>query len=139
LNISRTPEPLLDQNGHTALEGGLMNPRLSLQGRVSLDGWNDSHIGPAPSPRGHGRRSSLYRNQTTTLFNAFEEPELGRVDSVGLQRLREVDESESESESEDDDILHADERTRLQKTSPMARQSGTRSHSNSPIPNRPPS
>lgn len=133
LNISRTPEPPLDQNGHTALEGGLMNPRLSLQGRVSLDGWTDEHIGPAPSPRRHGRRSSLYRSQTTTLFNAFEEHEPGAPDSVGLQRLREED----ESESEDDNILDAGERTHLQKTSPMARQSGSRSHSNSPISNLP--
>jgi len=135
LNLSRKPEAPLDQNGHTVLEGGLLNPRLSLQGRPSLDGWNDTRIGPAPSPRGHGRRSSMYRNQTTTLFDAFEEHEPGVADSVGLQRLREEDESGSEN----DEILHADERTRLQKTSPMARQSGSRSHNNSPIPNRPPS
>ena len=117
LNISRKPEPPLDQNGHTVLEGGLLNPRLSLQGRPSLDGWNDTRIGPAPSPRGHGRRSSMYRKQTTTLFDAFEEREPGVTDSVGLHRLREDD-----SEAEDDDILHADERTRLQKTSQIARQ-----------------
>jgi magnesium transporter len=135
LNLSRKPEPPLDHNGHSALEGGLMNPRLSLQGRPSLEGWNDAHIGPAPSPGGHGRRSSLYRNQTTTLFNAFEEHEPGAPDSMGLQRLREED----ESESDDENILNADERTLLQKTSPKALQSGSRSHNNSPILTRPPS
>jgi len=132
LNLSRAPEPPLDQNGHSALESGLMNPRLSLQGRMSLDGWNDTRIGPAPSPRGHGRRSSLYRNQTTTLFSAFEEQQPAASDNVGLRQLR-------EEESEDDDILNADERTPMQRASPMARHSGSRSHSNSPIPNRPPS
>lgn len=134
LNISRTPEPHLHQNGHSALEGGLMNPRLSLQGRMSLDGWNDTHVGPAPSPRGHGRRSSLYRNQTTTLFNAFEEHEPGVSDSVGLRQLREEGESES-----DEDLLDANERTHFKKTSPMAGLSGSRSHSNSPSPNHLPS
>ncbi|KAF8872421.1 magnesium transporter NIPA-domain-containing protein [Infundibulicybe gibba] len=127
LNISRTPEPPLDQNGHhTTLEGGLMNPRLSLQGRTSLDGWGGAP--DAPRPNGHGRRSSLYRAQTSTLFNAFEEDEQGS-ESVGLHQLRE------ESEDEDED---ADERTRLRKSEPSqgvpARQSGSRSHSHSPIP-----
>jgi len=131
LNISRQREPALGE--HSTLEGGLMNPRLSLQGRMSLDGWNnpDTRIGPAPSPRGHGRRSSLYRNQTSTLFNAFDEHE--DPEAVGLQQLREEDESDDED--------HADERTRLNKTAlpPMngnGRQSGSRSQSHSPIPNR---
>ncbi|KAF8067807.1 magnesium transporter NIPA-domain-containing protein [Lyophyllum atratum] len=131
LNLSRQREPALGE--HSTLEGGLMNPRLSLQGRMSLDGWNnaDTRIGPAPSPRGHGRRSSLYRNQSSTLFNAFDEHE--DSEAVGLQRLREEDESDDED--------HADERTRLNKTStpPMngnGIQSGSRSHSHSPIPSR---
>lgn len=135
LNLSRAPEPPLDHNTHSALEGGLLNPRLSLQGRMSLDGWapGDTRIGPAPSPRaGHGRRSSLYRNQSSTLFNAFEEHDQqngSAAESVGLQRLREEEES--------DDDLDADEHTRLHKETPMARQSGSRSHSHSPNPNRP--
>lgn len=43
LNLSRAPEPplhhhhLLQDPPHSALEGGLMNPRLSLQGRMSID------------------------------------------------------------------------------------------------------
>ncbi|KAG6811284.1 hypothetical protein H0H92_008197 [Tricholoma furcatifolium] len=128
LNISRTTEPVLGE--HSALEGGLMNPRLSLQGRMSLDGWNgDARIGPAPAPR-HSRQGSLYRNQT--LFNAFDEHE-GAGEAVGLQQLREED-------SEDDD--DADERTRLksglqQHQNGNGRHSGSRSHSHSPIPSRP--
>jgi len=142
LNLSREVEPPLHHgNGHTALEGGLMNPRLSLQGRMSMDGWNDTRIGPAPSPR-HGRHSSLYRNQSSTLFNAFEEHENGAVENVGLRELREEDEL--------DDMFNADERTRLHKgaappplSSKMnnsnSRQSGSRSQSHSPNPSRPPS
>ncbi|KAF5383146.1 hypothetical protein D9615_005014 [Tricholomella constricta] len=133
LNLSRQSEPALGE--HSTLEGGLMNPRLSLQGRMSLDGWNsDSRVGPAPSPRGHGRRSSLYRNQSSTLFSAFDEHD---PDSVGLQELREEGES-------DDDV---DERTLLNKGTPLSpplnghgnggvRQSGSRSPSHSPIPSR---
>lgn len=89
LNLSRVSEPPLDHpNGqahtHSALAGGLMNPRLSLQGRMSLDRWNgvgngpdqdiDMHMDGIRRPgRRHGRHSSVYQSQTTTLFNAFEE------------------------------------------------------------------
>ena len=82
LNLSRRSEPPpLDVDGnhqHSALEGGLMNPRLSLQGRMSMDGWDragmDINMGPtrANGAARHGRQSSIYRSQTTTLFNAFE-------------------------------------------------------------------
>ena len=91
LNRSRVAEPPLDHpNGnahtHSALAGGLMNPRLSLQGRMSLDGWNDVgndsnraidiHMDKVGRSGGkHGRRSSIYQSQTTTLLNAFEESE----------------------------------------------------------------
>lgn len=95
LNLSRTPEPPLDGQTHGALEGGLMNPRLSLQGRMSVDGWNgvherssmgmDIHMGATTTStnRGslHGRNSSLYKAQSTTLFNAFEAEE-SRVGSL---------------------------------------------------------
>ena len=89
LNLSRVSDPPLDHpNGqahsHSALAGGLMNPRLSLQGRMSLDRWNgvgngpdrdiDIHMDGIRRPGGrHGRQSSVYQSQTTTLFNAFEE------------------------------------------------------------------
>ena len=89
LNLSRVSDPPLDHpNGqahsHSALAGGLMNPRLSLQGRMSLDRWNgvgngpdrdiDMHMDGIRRPGGrHGRQSSVYQSQTTTLFNAFEE------------------------------------------------------------------
>jgi len=138
LNLSRQVEPPVHEgNGHTTLEGGLMNPRLSLQGRMSMDGWNDTRIGPAPSPR-HARRGSHMHNNSATLFNAFDEHENGNGEAVGLQNLREEDES--------DDDHDADERTMLHKGNSLgqhqpnhskARQSGSRSQSHSPIPSRP--
>jgi magnesium transporter len=108
LNLSRQPEPPLRENGHSALESGFMNPRLSLQGRVSVDGWNG-----VADPRGDGRRSSLYRAQSATLFNAFEEDD---PDAVALDELHEEDEDE------------VDERTRLHR----AHATPPRSHNGSP-------
>jgi len=172
LNLSRVPEPPLDHpNGHahthSTLEGGLLNPRLSLQGRMSLDGWNvggdrggiDIHMGGVAAggrPAGrHGRQSSLYRAQSTTLFNAFEGEDdanelpngpvhsnsrHGRQPSTDLHQLKEADEWE---EDEGDMV---DERTSLRKgkrrqppalgnsTPPLGRNGGSRSHSHSPIP-----
>lgn len=138
LNLSRAAEPALGE--HSTLEAGLMNPRLSLQGRLSLDGWNsDTRVGPPPLPRGHSRRGSHYRNQSATLFNAFAEHE-DPSEVVGLEQLRE---EESDVEYDED----ADERTRLKKDEPEpkpkqqldgnGRQSGSRSQSHSPIPSRP--
>ncbi|KAG6877768.1 hypothetical protein C0993_004142 [Termitomyces sp. T159_Od127] len=133
LNLSRAAEPALGE--HSALEAGLMNPRLSLQGRLSLDGWNgDTRVGPPPLTRGHSRRGSHYRNQSATLFNAFAEHE-DPSEAVGLEQLR-------EEESDDDYDENADERTRLRKDEPKqelngkGRQSGSRSQSHSPIPSR---
>ncbi|THH04902.1 hypothetical protein EW145_g5186 [Phellinidium pouzarii] len=143
LNISRPPDPMHSQNGY---ENGLMNPRLSISGRLSLDGWNG--IGPGGIVNGnshvdgglysnHTRRSSLYRHQTSTLFSAFgEDDELegsGR-ETMGLHRLRE------EPDEEDDDLSDSDERThlRLENRSagrgvpPQHVREGERSHSNSP-------
>lgn len=135
LNISRTSQPPLDGNSHSALEGGLMNPRLSLQGRASLDGWSgvapdrSDTTGTSRMSGHHRRNSSLYRNQT--LFNAYDGPDgLAGTESVGLHELREEDES-------DDD---ADERTHLRNPNGHARQgnskpkpSGSRSQSHSPL------
>ena len=175
LNLSRVPEPPLDHpNGdahtHSTLEGGLLNPRLSLQGRMSLDGWNvggdrggiDIHMGGVAAggkPAGrHGRQSSLYRAQSTTLFNAFEgegeddahgqppnasvhpKPRHGRQPSMDLHQLREAD------EWEEDEGEMVDERTSLRKGKrrqppalgnsppPLGRNGGSRSHTHSPIP-----
>lgn len=114
LNISRTTEPTLGENGHGPLESGLMNPRMSLQGRLSVDGWNTVPNGDPPlGSAGHGRRSSMYRAQSTTLFNAFEE---GEQNAVPLSELHEDDEED------------ADERTRLHSGRPHP----SRSHSGSP-------
>ncbi|TFK41424.1 magnesium transporter NIPA-domain-containing protein [Crucibulum laeve] len=161
LNLSRTPPPpLLPNEHHSTLEHGLMNPRLSLQGRMSLDGWNGVAGAEAPAARAgrHGRQSSLYRQQSSTLFSAFGDEEEHGVESVGLQRLRE------DSEEDDDD---SDERTLLNSNtkgkgranggasgsvSPHTsrtpvngvlngtghRNGGSRSHSHSPLHNAPP-
>ncbi|KAH9917335.1 magnesium transporter NIPA-domain-containing protein [Fomitopsis serialis] len=97
LEISRKPESLptvANGHGHSALESGIMNPRLSIQGRVSLDGW--------------GGAAGLRGLRSATLFDAYDvEDEI--TDNVGLTRLPEV-----VGEDEDDDELeHADERTHL--------------------------
>jgi magnesium transporter len=128
LNISRIPDPILPQNGHhTALESGLMNPRLSLQGRASLDAWGGVSGRPeeAPLVGRHSRRNSLYRSQT--LFNAFEDGVDG-TEAVGLHRLREEDEEEDVDEQTH---LHsADEQSSYDQHS----KHGSRSHSHSPTP-----
>ncbi|KAA1478143.1 DUF803-domain-containing protein [Dentipellis sp. KUC8613] len=131
LELSRKPDDAL-ANGHTALDGGVMNPRLSLQGnRPSLDGWPGT---PGLAGLGHARRSSrtsLYRAQTATLFNAFEDDAAERGDAVGLRPL-----DEDDGESDDDELEAANERTRLRG------KSGSRSHSHShsprgsPVPGR---
>lgn len=150
LNISRTPEPVHAHD--SVLENGLMNPRMSISGRLSLEGWNG--IGPggvngyradgAPFSAGHGRRSSLYRHQTSTLYNAFEEDDelegSGRGhETLGLRRLRE----EPEEEEIEDDLSDADERTGLRSAVGRRERNGdarlqsvrresSRSHSSSP-------
>lgn len=141
LEISRKPAapPSLNGHPHSALESGLMNPRLSIQGRMSIDGWNGAGNTPLgggvghhnhhqrtgsetySTRNGHGRQSSLYRAQNATLFNAFEEDELeaaehaqassmhGGGESVGLYRLDDLSEAEDEEDEEDE----VDERTQL--------------------------
>ncbi|KAH7882314.1 magnesium transporter NIPA-domain-containing protein [Phlebopus sp. FC_14] len=124
LNLSRKPDPDTAPLGHSALEAGLMNPRMSLQGRPSLDGWGGtSQLRPdgVLHSAGHGRRSSLYRAQSNTLFNAFEEEHT--PGDMPLTQLRESEEEEEESDNE------ADERTRLHSQ----HRSVSRSHSSSPV------
>jgi len=103
-----------------------MNPRLSIQGRMSLDGWNGAGGTPfggghsrqdstgAAGAGGHARRGSAnYRpggpQQPQMIFNAFEEDP--GVDVMGLERLAEVD--EDLETDEDDDEVDANERTHL--------------------------
>jgi len=134
LNLSRQSK----EDGHLA---GEANSRLSLTGRLSLDGWHGIVEGRPEGPpqrMTHGRRSSLYRSQSSTLFNAFESDEdPGRLEHVGLHQLREVDEYDEEDHDDDD----ADEMTRL-RTVPERqmdpRRSASRSHSSSPHPPRSP-
>ncbi|EIW74343.1 DUF803-domain-containing protein [Coniophora puteana RWD-64-598 SS2] len=156
LNISRKPDPAPPptanghHHSHSALETGLMNPRLSLQGRMSLDGWTGSDAGGAGvGPDGalhsarHGRRSEAYHSQSSTLFNAFEDG--APRDMMPLSELRESEEETDEDEDEDDseDEGEVDERTRLRaagadrRPPPLSRghsasASLSRSHSNSP-------
>ena len=76
------------------------DPRMSMSGgRLSTDMngpyWSQGGAsGYAPDgsllSAGHGRRSSIYRAQNSTLFNAFEE------ESVGLTELPEEEESDDE-------------------------------------------
>lgn len=129
LNLSRRPDPP-KENGHSALESGLMNPRMSLQGRPSLDNWGGTSELPSDgvlNSANHGRRSSLYRAQSNTLFNTFEEED--GVVSMPLSQLRESEEEDVDCTEDDSD---ADERTRLHSER-RARPSESRSHSNSPV------
>ncbi|KAF8329425.1 magnesium transporter NIPA-domain-containing protein [Cantharellus anzutake] len=88
LNLSRKPDPPpLGESGHTLLEGGLMNPRVSVTARLSVDSNWSAHGGP-PWSAGHGRRSSLYRSQDAQLHSAFDD------EGVGLELLKEEDEEE---------------------------------------------
>lgn len=122
LNLSRIPEPPLDGQTHGALEGGLMNPRMSIQGRMSVDGWNGVHerggslgggmdINMGATSRGgrHGRQSSLYKAQSTTLFNAFEGEEGAVNGRAGHRRgasggdLDRLPEEDYERDMEEDD------------------------------------
>ncbi|ORY30336.1 magnesium transporter NIPA-domain-containing protein [Naematelia encephala] len=102
LNISRQA----DKPHHTtSLESGLMNPRMSMSGRMSTEGngpgvWNYATVPTGPSyvapgelqSPNHGRRSQIYRAQNSTLFTAFEE------DGVALSDLPE-DDDESDDDS----------------------------------------
>jgi len=114
LEVSRKPAAA----GHHALENGILNPRLSLQGRSSIDGW------PATSSPGlnfgHARRSSRALSSHAPLFDAFEDVPNGSAHALGLQSLREED-------GEDDELEAATERTRLR-----AEERRSRSHTGSP-------
>ncbi|KAL0579666.1 hypothetical protein V5O48_002367 [Marasmius crinis-equi] len=107
LNLSRK-----DQEAHDeAVAEGIPTHRrrVSLTGRLSIDGWHGivEHGAPPGSAGGPGRRSSLYRAQSHTLFNAFglddDDVRRGGRESVGLHQLREEDEYDED----------ADERTHL--------------------------
>ncbi|KAF7797113.1 hypothetical protein EIP86_008305 [Pleurotus ostreatoroseus] len=107
LEISRKPSGQPGP-GHSALDSGLMNPRLSIQGRMSIDGWNGAAgtpIGGVPPGQGHTRRGSGYRAQT--LFNALEDD---GMDSVGLERLEEAEEGYVDDEVDERTHLRSDGR-----------------------------
>ena len=144
-----------------------MNPRLSLQGRMSLDRWNgmgngpdrgiDVHMDGIRRPGGrHGRQSSVYQSQTTTLFNAFEESDgdpamlpptsnphqQHRKQSTltDVHQLGEVDELGDEDEGgvdADKRALLKREKSRQQHRQQQSRQprptAGSRNNSHSPV------
>ena len=120
LNVSR--EPNTPHKASTSLETGFMSelhdslrlaqltcstdPRMSMSGRLSLEsnggnGWNYASVPNLYAPSGnlqspsHGRRSSIYRAQNSTLFSAFEE------DGVALSDLPEESESDEEARGVD--------------------------------------
>ena len=149
---SRKPDPAAAPHPHhSTLQSGLMHPRLSISGRMSIDGWNGAagtpiggHHSGVPFSPAHGRRSSLYRHQSQTLFNAFEEDEAyadypggmgngfgsgmgngsAHGSGVGLNTLHEG--------VEDDELEAADERTHLRFGERRVSGHGSRSHSRSP-------
>jgi magnesium transporter len=114
LELSRKPAV----TGHNALEHGILNPRLSLQGRTSIDGWPAAAtVTSSPGLHfGHARRNS----SRTALFDAFEDAPNGDAHALGLRSLREED-------GEDDELEAATERTRLR-----AEERRSRSHTASP-------
>ncbi|TDL13771.1 DUF803-domain-containing protein, partial [Rickenella mellea] len=121
LNISRLPEPVHAQNGHTALESGLMNPRLSL-GRSSMDGWgmvNGLRPEGVPLSAGHRRQGSLFRHQSNVLFSAFDEEEEDGHDGAGRNG----------HEEPDDDGYDLDERTLLRSADNRERRANSASPS----------
>ena len=114
LELSRKPAV----TGHNALEHGILNPRLSLQGRTSIDGWPAaSTVTSSPGLHfGHAHRSSR-----TALFDVLEDAPNGSAHALGMQSLREED-------AEDDELEAASERTRLR----AEERRSSRSHTTSP-------
>ena len=114
LELSRKPAV----TGHNALEHGILNPRLSLQGRSSIDGWPAaSTVASSPGVHfgHHARRSSR-----TALFDVLEDAPNGSAHALDMHSLREED-------AEDDELEAATERTRLR-----AEERRSRSHTASP-------
>ena len=112
LNLSRKS----DGEHHSALESGIINPRLSLQGRMSIDGWNGVAGTPIGAHHRHGRQNGSAPPHGAVLFDGDE------TDGMALSELPEADE---------DDFDDADERTRLRNPQDT-RRIGSRSHSHSP-------
>lgn len=93
LNHSRMPEPIDSQQPHSALERGIMNPRLSLQGRMSIDGW--AGIGIA-SP---GGPLSARGNEMPGRYARLGAERREHDEDVDLHSLREESDGEEESYS----------------------------------------
>jgi magnesium transporter len=97
LNLSRIPEPppLSPENPHhTALETGLMHPRMSISGRMSTDAWPMS---AGPYTPTHAHRGSLgniqhpdHRHRSVSSYSGEE--------GLQLERLREEEVDEDTDE-----------------------------------------
>jgi hypothetical protein len=127
LEHSRGPELPLP-GGHSALDAGLMQPRLSISGRASMDGWPPgSPTAVALGARAHARRGSGARGSRDgrVLFNAFED-ELPPA-NASLARL-----PEEEDEDEESDDENATERTALRLNGMAPRGPPARSPRTSP-------
>lgn len=99
LNISRVPDPPPLSSDHlplasSAMETGVMYPRMSISGRMSQE-WPNTPGGA--SNGGHSRRGSL-----TTIFRVPERqhslPLLEDDAAMRLERLREEDEEDEADE-----------------------------------------
>jgi magnesium transporter len=112
LNLSRKP----DGEHHSSLESGIIQPRLSLQGRMSIDGWNGVAGTPLGAHHRQGRQNGIGPPHGAVIFDQDE------VDGMALSELPEADEDDSDD---------ADERTRLRNPQDT-RRIRSRSHSNSP-------
>ena len=115
LELSRKPAV----TGHNALEHGILNPRLSLQGRTSIDGWQAAPT-VTSSPGLHF--SHAHRSSRTALFDVLEDAPNGSAHALSMHSLREED-------AEDDELEAASERTRLR-----AEERRSRSRTTSPTP-----
>ena len=124
--LPQTREPALGENGHSALESGLMNPRMSVQGRMSLDGWNNIGItGRADGVAQHGWSEFPLSGAEHNIVSTHSRR--GIRDAMALSELHE-DEGDDDDDNDDDDVVEADERTRLRNIRPRP----SRSPSSSP-------
>ncbi|KAH6905330.1 magnesium transporter NIPA-domain-containing protein [Coprinopsis sp. MPI-PUGE-AT-0042] len=125
------PEP---EHDHSTLEGGLMNPRLSLQGRIvhgRMGRWsaNATRSGGPTCPAVIVVPLTKY-----DLFNAFDEHEQGGEGEWEALGLRRLDEDDEDDEDDDDDVaLDYHERTQLRSAKQNGGSSARRNPSRSPV------
>lgn len=136
LNISRQPDHLPQHVHPSTLDTGLMHPRLSLQGRPSLDGW----AGPPPPRARSGASPTRGRQSGGQLFgSAFERQQEGGEpdgEAVSLHLLREEGDEDDE-DADERTRLHSPQKDRLAHTPRAGSWSRSNSHSPSQAPHYP--